>query len=46
MSVEELMQVWKKSADYGTVVHEELENLDTKYCLCYCKNGKNICSDC
>tara|TARA_B110000438_G_C15802266_1_gene645663 strand:+ start:215 stop:928 length:714 start_codon:yes stop_codon:yes gene_type:complete len=26
MSVEELMAQWKHSADYGTVVHEELEN--------------------
>ena len=26
MSVEDLLQVWKDSADYGTLVHEQLEN--------------------
>jgi len=26
MSVEDLLQVWRDSADYGTLVHEQLEN--------------------
>ncbi|MBI44967.1 MAG: hypothetical protein CMG66_02230 [Candidatus Marinimicrobia bacterium] len=26
MSVEDLLQIWKDSADYGTLVHEQLEN--------------------